>query len=64
MNTTGNLNRARLREEATRRQEARASRSAVAQIEVLDQRLGQGVGAVRERRRLSATKKSRQSKQG
>ena len=35
------------------RQEARNSRSAVEQLELLDQRLGAGIGAEKERARLA-----------
>lgn len=49
----GRARREQLREEGEERQELRASRSNARQLELLDQRLGVGVGATRERARLA-----------
>ena len=49
----GQARREQLREEGDERQELRASRSNAQQIELLDQRLGVGEGAKRERARLA-----------
>ena len=53
----GNINRGRarreeLREKAEERASERAARTPAGQLRVLDTRLGDGVGAVRERERL------------
>ncbi len=47
------VRRALLKEEADTRAEARASRSASQQIDVLDKRLGKGLGAKKERAKLA-----------
>jgi len=47
------IRKARRREEAAERQEAREGRTAEQQVALLDQRLGKGVGAERERARLA-----------
>ena len=49
----GMARREQLREEGDERQELRASRSNAQQLELLNQRLGEGVGAKRERARLT-----------
>ena len=53
----GNINRGRarreeLRERAAQLAEERSRRSPQQQLSVLDRRLGEGVGAIKERRRL------------
>ena len=49
----GMARREQLRAEGDERQELRASRSNAQQLELLNQRLGEGVGAKRERARLT-----------
>lgn len=57
MNQTNFPRRRQARQEAAKeRVAARAERSSVEQLKVLDQRLGEGVGALRERARLKAGK--------
>lgn len=48
----GHDRREQLRASALQRKEERAQRSAGQQLEVLDNRLGEGDGAIKERRRL------------
>lgn len=46
--------KAELRKEAEERAEARANRTAEQQLKLLDDKLGKGVGAAKERKRLLA----------
>tara|TARA_R110002020_G_scaffold24788_1_gene81081 strand:+ start:431 stop:664 length:234 start_codon:yes stop_codon:yes gene_type:complete len=48
----GHVHRQELRERAVVLEEERSNRTPQQQLAVLDQRLGEGVGAVRERQRL------------
>jgi|14BtaG_2_1085337.scaffolds.fasta_scaffold36342_2 hypothetical protein len=50
----GRVHRDELRADAERRQEERATRSPREQLVLLDQRLGEGLGAVKERKKLQS----------
>ena len=50
----GRARRQELQEQAQEMAECRAARSHTQQLKVLDDRLGEGVGAVKERARLAA----------
>jgi len=50
----GRARRQELQEQAQEMAECRASRTHTQQLKVLDERLGEGVGAVKERTRLAA----------
>lgn len=59
----GRARREELREQAEERATARAGRSNSEQIELLNARLGEGVGAVKERKKLGVDGTSRQDGQ-